>query len=200
MYEHVSKFGVATATPDAWDHLDYVWGDKVGTFMIEMGKDMMGAPGSIVLSYKLQVRKTTCRFVMFNHMDTSQAMATARHYLETQEQRFPASEDTSTGSVKPLAFKRLQAEPPAETRAQHFGRRADKSSSRPVKGSTATKGKRPIYPHSRTLEGRSLCFRFQTKPCSAPGCAFAHACAQCFRNHGMSSCPSVPKGAGGVIL
>ena len=45
--------------------------------------------------------------------------------------------------------------------------------------------------HSKTPDGRNICFRFQSKKCNSSKCHFVHVCSTCLaEGHGAGECPT----------
>ena len=204
-YQHSSRLWLATSSPQVWqDHLDYVLGDRIGAFLVKLGDQTVRAPWSIVLSYELQVRKTSCRFIMFQGMDLAASMLAARQCLETKEQFFSTPTSLSVSMARQQPAKRLWAETPPPGLALNDANISKKRHGKRGKGKGKGKdtGKAPgkraaaSFPNTKTPDGRSICFGFQTNNCQlGAGCRFVHVCARCFASHAMANCTASTGGA-----
>jgi len=207
-YQHSSRLWLATSSPQVWqDHLDYVLGDRIGAFLVKLGDQTVRAPWSIVLSYELQVRKTSCRFIMFQGMDLAASMLAARQCLETKEQFFSTPTSLSVSMARQQPAKRLWTETPppglALNDTNNYKKRQDKRRGKGKgkgkdtgKDTGKTPGKRAAaFPNTKTPDGRNICFNFQSNNCQVAGCRFVHVCAKCFASHAMVNCTASAGGA-----
>jgi len=201
-YKHSNRLWLATTAPTVWlEHLDYILGDKIGGFTVRMGDHVVKAPWSIVLTYEYQVRKTACRFIMFDNMDISTAMDAARRDIDTKEQHFSTPTALSVSLSKPASTKRLWPDaPPPDNPFSKVGKHAKgdghKGKGKGRKGKDSKGGKGKKFPNSKTPDGRNICFRYQENKCSNASCSFVHVCARCFGAHAMASCTAGVAGGG----
>lgn len=190
-YKHSSRLWLSTTSPGVWrEHADYILGDDIYGFSVVALNQRVEPPWQVVLSYEFHVRKQACRLIMFEGMDFAAAMAKARRCTETKEKHFstPVALSATRGGKRPqwggAAWTNDASEGPEPKKGKGKGKAKAASKSK-GKGKGAG-GKK--FPHTKTPDGRLICFNFQNGTCSAAECKFVHICARCLGPHAMSAC------------
>lgn len=150
-----------------------------------------------VMAFDLQVRKSVMR--LFNAgKDLAAALreAVADPSLRT---RFLITPLAISGPLQSVVAARTT--PPPLPRAVSSAAAAPplpppppglvvKGASSKKRGSRAGKGGSNKTVHSKTPDGRNICFAWNKDERSCPGtCKFVHVCRMCFGNHTMHACP-----------
>ena len=203
---HNTRLWLRDVTPEIWlAHLEFVLGEDVAQFEQVVLSTKVSPPWNVVLSYEFQIRKEACRRVLYNGATFGGALKDARESPTLRERYF--STPTNCAAAVASAQAEASRKRPFEGVHNDHGRKGGSGKDGKGKGKVANKGKSgkgpgdgpppaagPPGAHSRTPDGRGICFRFQKKKCSAGRkCAFAHVCQFCLsENHAGCDCKEVP--------
>jgi hypothetical protein len=151
------------------------------------------ASWSTVLSYELAIRKLMVHRVLYENEDIATALRYACKDLSTKERHFitptalkrnpggaATSSTTVPGVVKTISKRQERVANYWNAKGRGKGK-AGKG--KPGKGKAANKWK-----HSKTPDGRSICFAYQDGNCRKSSCNFIHACGNCLGTHPACDC------------
>ena len=197
-YKHSQRLWLSKE-PEIWtDHLDYVLGDDVHGFSLTISGVKVEPPWSVVLGYEFQLRRTACREVVFNGVRLKEAMRMARACPVTKEKYFTTPVALAAAVSRAPTGKRVPV--PGEDRPPKWPKGAGKGKGKDKGGKGKGKGKgKARFTHTKTPDGRLVCFRYQDDQCKSGKCTYVHVCARCLGNHPMLSCkdpaPEAPAAA-----
>ena len=191
-YKHHSRKWLTQMTPAVWaSHLDYVLGNEVYGLKVSVMDTTIEAPWTVVLAYEHSLRKAACRMMMWDNVTMSDALEAARKDTHTKEIYFTTP--VTMAASLPKRHEKLKPWAPPPPPGQ--GKRARARAEAKAKGKGKGKPTTPKYPHTKTPDGRLICFRFQESHCVAgKKCRFVHVCARCFAAHPMSECKAADTG------
>ena len=193
-YKHHSRKWLTQMSPAVWaSHLDFVLGNEVYGLKVNVMDTTIEAPWTVVLAYEHSIRKAACRMMMWDNVTMTDALEAARKDTHTKELHFTTPVTMAASLPRKGQEKPRHPDPPAPPGK---GKRARERARAEAKGKGKGKGKSiQKYPHSKTPDGRLICFRFQDGQCTAgKKCRFVHVCARCFATHPMAECKAADTG------
>lgn len=177
---------LATATHTAWrEHTEYVLGEKVYGLRIAGIDGHAGPEWSVVLAYDHAIRKEAVRQILYEGLHLQEALKRARTNTELRELTFVAP-------MMAAAFARARHPAPAahgpaskkakKERSQSSGK-AGKGAGKGGRAGKGGKGEKGSW-HSKTADGRAICFAFNSASERCGGsCGRVHCCQICLGQH-----------------
>ena len=189
------------------DHADYVLGKKVAGLSAKDAEDnVISRPSwALVLQYELQIRKKAAYLINTEGVSLVEALKSARENSVVKERHFTTPMALSaSASMGPRGSLEASAWGAGYTAWQPGkGRRGGKAKG---KGKDGGKGKgkwgnaqRPPAPtnwHSKTPDGKPICFKYNNQYERCDGrCGMVHCCRICFGRHPVHAHPRARAGA-----
>jgi hypothetical protein len=189
--KHLNRPWLAGLTPaDFGKYTDYLLGKRVWQMQ---GRDSAGnvvatPTWELVLSYEFELRKKAYDLVKEDAHSLSDALGMVIKDVEIRERYL----------ITPMTFmasfpgKRLNPWPDQNDSVLKKGKDAGKG------GGGGGKQQQQQKLHTRTPDGRNICFKFNNPEEGCNGsCGFAHVCQVCLGNHTKFNCGGGGKGGGG---
>ena len=195
-YQHSTRPWLQTCTPQVWmDHVDFVLGTQCYGYVLEVAGHRITPTWNTVLGYEHQIRKKAINDIMYRQLDLRQALEAARRCAETRELYFTTvvalttavqARDKVQGTKQTWKQDTSQSNKPSGG-GKGSNKKKDKGNS---KGNGKGKGNHTKFKHTKTPDGRLICFRHQSNGCSSPKCGFVHVCTHCLGSHAQADCPT----------
>ena len=187
-------------------YADYLMGEHVmGLKAKDASGEVVAAPTlELVLSYDYQVRKFMAK-AMNEGSTMIRALEDGMKDTSTKERYFltPATLEAASASKGAPAEVRLKSRSPRRIEESGGGGRSSWSQrskgdkGRKGSGKGKTKGGKTL--HSRTPDGRDICYAWNNKDQRCRfNCGRVHCCQICFGNHPAHSCKGKPKDTEGT--
>ena len=198
---HPTRNWLETSTPALFaDHAAFILGKDVHKSVVKVNGVEHRPPWTLVLSYELEVRKAAIELVCYDSLNLAAALKKVygdtehrqRHFLtpcmasvvtatSTQDGYGKASANAST--ERPAPYTSVPPIPRSQMRKMLKGAgKGEKGRNRGKDGGKA-KGKGGDW-HSKTEDGKSICFRYNTAGKSCNGkCGMVHCCQRCLEKH-----------------
>ena len=192
-FKHSSRMWLKGMTPQVWlDHLEYILGDQIYGLKVEVMNSTIEAPWLVVMHYEHAVRKFAVRAMMFDNLSLADSMIAARKDGPTKERHFSTPVSMAASVSKQATQKRVPDEGEIPGRKNFKKLKGKGKGGKEGKGGKGGKegkgGKGTHYPHTKTPDGRLICFRFQDGTCTSKKCNYVHVCAKCLAQHSMAEC------------
>jgi hypothetical protein len=195
-YKHSSRVWLRSTSPALWlEYVEYILGEQVAAYHLDSSGQTVVASWTTVLSYELAIRKLMVHRVLYENEDIATALRYACKDLSTKERHFitptalrrnPGGDSSSSafhGTIKTISKREQRQANYWQAKGKGKSDKGKSSKSRPGKNSKGAKWK-----HSKTPDGRSICFAFQDNSCKKSSCNFVHACGNCLGTHGAVDC------------
>ena len=187
------------------DHAAFILGKDVHKSVVKVNGVEHRPPWMLILSYELEVRKAAIELVCYDSLDLAAALKKVygdtelrqRHFLtpcmasvvtaaSTQDGYGKASADASTERLAPYTPVPPISRSQMRTMLKGAGK-GEKGRNKGKDGGKA-KGKGGDW-HSKTRDGKSICFRYNTagKSCTRE-CGMVHCCQKCLEKHSAFEC------------
>ena len=189
---HPQRPWLSTAAADIWDaHLNYLLGEEVYGFRVEVNGVKHGPAWTTILEYELQMRKAAVKLITFDGLDIAAALKKVRKDQELRAKYFTTpslSLMALANSAPPGSSSGAPPAPPQWQRDswQREGPYSRKGSGKKGKGkgNKGGKGKVDANFKSRTPDGRQICFAYNSQYERCRGnCGRVHCCQVCFGSH-----------------
>lgn len=196
-YKHSSRVWLRSTSPALWlEYVEYILGEQVAAYHLDSSGQTVMASWSTVLAYEHAIRKLMVHRVLYESEDIATALRFSCKDLSVKERYFitptalkrnPGGDATSsvfTGVTRTIS-KRQQRQ--TDYFIYRKGSKGEKGKGKGKKGTKA--GKDSKWKHSKTPDGRSICFGYQDNLCKkGSSCNYVHVCGTCLGTHAAVDC------------
>ena len=192
-YKHITRAWLSTTSPAIWNqHADYILGEDVYGFKLTVQDTIVVPPWQVVMEYEQQIRKHALKRVIYDDEDIATALMYCQTNASLKEKYFstPMAINASVMSKKRPNDGTNDAKKGNKWQKNHEGNKQKEGNKGKGRGRGKSDDKKaftPQHKHTKTPDGRAICYRFQDNTCKGK-CQFVHVCSTCLGAHPRSKC------------